>query len=171
MNEENDEDKLEKKVKVIVAKKNKELKLDEEVMESIKRKYYKFPKTEEEVKEIVVSENNEGKIIILDFYTNVCQPCKFLDYVLCGILKKYEEKGKKEIIQIVKINLDINELVNIAITFSVKAVPTVLFIYNAELVKIKMKDEEGKVIETEILVGLKDEEVYVGVIEEILKIK
>jgi len=148
-------------------KKIKNIKKEEK--EEMKNKYYKFPNNIEEVRSIVVEENENNKIIIIDYFTNSCTPCKFLDNILLGVFKYYEDKGIKDKFSLLKINLDNDNLLDLAVTFGIKAIPTLMFIKNSELQKVKMKDDDGEIREHEILVGLKEPEVYVSIFNKIME--
>lgn len=71
--------------------------------------------------------NNNDNLIILDFFTKQCSPCKVLD----KILKEIDEQNQN--ITICKI--DIEEQVDIAINFGIMSVPSIIILKNNSVLK------------------------------------
>lgn len=83
--------------------------------------------TTEEFKEKIFDYENESdwvfkgdKPTIIDFYADWCQPCKTLTPMLEELDEEYDE------IQVFKVNTD--EEVELAATFGIQSIPTMLFI-------------------------------------------
>jgi len=66
-------------------------------------------------------------LVLVDFYTVWCGPCKKLSPVLENIAEKYEGK-----IKVVKV--DVEEEVSLATLFRIASVPTVMFFKNGKAV-------------------------------------
>ncbi len=66
-------------------------------------------------------------LVLVDFYTVWCGPCKKLSPVLENIAEKYEDK-----IKVVKV--DVEEEVSLATLFRIASVPTVMFFKNGKAV-------------------------------------
>ncbi len=66
-------------------------------------------------------------LVLVDFYTVWCGPCKKLSPILENIAEKYEGK-----IKVVKV--DVEEEVSLATLFRIASVPTVMFFKNGKAV-------------------------------------
>lgn len=69
---------------------------------------------------------NSGGLILADFYSDSCVPCKRMSPILAEIEEKYEEH-----IKIVKININFD--LELAEKYEVQSVPTILFFKNGEV--------------------------------------
>jgi len=70
-----------------------------------------------------IIENNEDKLIIVDFWAEWCWPCKMFSPILDKIAKDYEWD-----IIVMKINVEKEENQQLAMQFKVSSIPTVAFI-------------------------------------------
>ena len=75
----------------------------------------------EDLESKINTSKDNGKVVILDFFTDWCQPCKTLSKVLD------ELKSENENLEVVKI--DAGENTDVAIEWKVRSVPTV-FLYS-----------------------------------------
>lgn len=68
----------------------------------------------------------QGELVLVDFYADWCGPCQML-------ASELEELAKQTGIKIVKINVD--ELADIARSFRIMTIPTLLLYKNGEIIK------------------------------------
>jgi thioredoxin 1 len=78
---------------------------------------------DEKGKELIES----GEIIIIDFAANWCGPCKVIGPIIEKLAEKYADK-----VTIGKIDIDDNS--DLANTYGVRNIPTILFFKNGEVV-------------------------------------
>lgn len=67
------------------------------------------------------------KLIMIDFWAQWCGPCKNLSPVVDDLAKEYEGKA-------IIAKVDVDENADIVEKFSIRNIPTILFIKNGELV-------------------------------------
>lgn len=83
------------------------------------------------------------KIEVIDFYASWCGPCKMLSPIIDQLISSY---SLDETVEIKK--LDIEENVDLATQYSIKTVPTILFLKDGELSdKINGTTSKQKIIE------------------------
>ena len=70
---------------------------------------------------------NSSKPVLVDFWAEWCGPCKMIAPLLDEIAK---EKG--DAIKVAKVNIDENQ--NLSFRFNVRAIPTLLFFKNGQVV-------------------------------------
>jgi thioredoxin 1 len=70
---------------------------------------------------------NSEKLVVVDFYAEWCGPCKMIAPIFERVAKKYDGK-----VHFYKINSDY--MPNIAATYQVYSLPTLLFFRNGEVV-------------------------------------
>ena len=66
-----------------------------------------------------------GELVVADFFATWCGPCK----MLAPIIEELAENNSEDV-KIVKIDVDENE--ELAITYNIQAVPTLIFFKNGE---------------------------------------
>ena len=71
------------------------------------------------------------KLVLIDFYATWCMPCQMLTEVLQVIDKEYAEN-----VEIFKVDVDENQ--DIAISYGITAMPTLVFYKNNEEVERKV---------------------------------
>jgi len=71
---------------------------------------------------------SSNELVIVDFFTTWCEPCKRMGIILDEIKDEYNEK-----IKIVKLNVE--EEIEIAQKYEVMSVPTILFFKNGNIVE------------------------------------
>lgn len=88
--------------------------------------------------------SNNNNLIILDFFTKQCAPCKILDTTL----KEIDDQNQN--ITICKV--DIEEQIDIAINFGIMSVPSIIILKNNNVLKkisgLKDKDFIQNLINT-----------------------
>lgn len=91
-----------------------------------------FRKKKQKNKPLIVTESNfnekifnSNQIILLDFHATWCQPCQVMSSLISRLAKDEDLEGK---ILIGKVDIDANP--TISKHFSIRSVPTLLFIYN-----------------------------------------
>ncbi len=72
--------------------------------------------------------NQENQIVLMDFYTDWCMPCKMLKPIL-------EEVSKEGIAQVGKLNIEKNP--SISNTLGLKGVPTMILYKNSKQLDIQ----------------------------------
>jgi len=76
------------------------------------------------------SKNHSDNLLIVDFYADWCSPCKMLTPIFCKIAEDYCFKTDK----IKFYSADANESGNSMENFSIKSIPTLLFLKGGEKV-------------------------------------
>lgn len=116
-------------------KKMKNMEIDEQLEEIRRKKLEELMKKQNlkedfyQAKPVILSSSNFSEtikkypLIIVDFYTDWCMPCKFIAPIIEEIAKKYAGK-----IAVGKLNIDENRFT--ASRFSVRAVPTLIVFKN-----------------------------------------
>jgi len=69
----------------------------------------------------------EDKLVVLDLFAHWCGPCKMIAPVMERLSEKYSDR-----VSIVKVNVDENK--EVADKYSIRNIPTVLYIKNGEIV-------------------------------------
>lgn len=64
---------------------------------------------------------DQNKVVVLDFYSPTCGPCKMLSFILTEVAKEYGEK-----VEFIKINF--NEHKNLCDEYKVSGYPTLIFL-------------------------------------------
>lgn len=77
----------------------------------------------------VVQETGDDQVLMLDFWSPRCGPCKVLGPILEELVKKYAPQ-----VRLAKINVDDPRLQPIAIQLRIQSVPTVKFIVGGQIV-------------------------------------
>ncbi len=87
---------------------------------------------------------NTDKLILIDFYTNWCGPCKMLSPIISEIGNEYANS-----IDVYKINVDENQ--DLASKYNIVSVPTLVFLKNEKIVKttigFRTRSELSNIIE------------------------
>lgn len=83
---------------------------------------------ERQINEEIVK--NSHKLSIIDFFADWCMPCQMLTPVLNELDKKYKN------LEVYKINID--EAPNVAMTYNINSIPTMIFFKNGEEVERKV---------------------------------
>ena len=87
---------------------------------------------------------NTDKLILIDFYTNWCGPCKMLSPIISEIGNEYANS-----IGVYKINVDENQ--DLASKYNIVSVPTLVFLKNEKIVKttigFRTRSELSNIIE------------------------
>lgn len=87
---------------------------------------------------------------LVDFSSRRCPPCRILDPIVKKLAKKY--KGQA---MVCKVSLDHRETRGLPQRYGIRAIPTIIFF------------SKGK--ETQRLMGLRSEEAYINVLDEMIK--
>lgn len=87
---------------------------------------------------------------IVDFWAGFCSPCKVLSPILEEISDEFEDK-----INIIKVSMDDPKTVGIYKKYEVKALPTIIFIKNGEVVQ-KIVGLTTKKVIVELVEGIID---------------
>ena len=97
--------------------------------------------------EIAVTKSNfEAEVmkstipVVADFWAEWCGPCKMIGPVLNELARTYQDK-----IKVVKINVD--EEPDLAATFNIQSIPTLLFVKNGQVVKQQIGAVPRQVLE------------------------
>ena len=106
---------------------------------------------EAELKEII----KKDPIVLVDYFTVWCGPCKIQHQIL-------QELEKKVNATIVSIDIDKNE--NVAVELGIRAIPTLQFFKNGDLVVFKKDDKES-----DRFVGVRQLDVLEDVVKELEK--
>lgn len=80
---------------------------------------------ESQINEEIVK--NSHKLSIIDFFADWCMPCQMLTPVLNELDKKYKN------LEVYKVNVD--EAQNVAMTYNINSIPTMIFFKNGEEVE------------------------------------
>ena len=83
---------------------------------------------ESQINEEIVK--NSHKLSIIDFFADWCMPCQMLTPVLNELDKKYKN------LEVYKVNVD--EAQNVAMTYNISSIPTMIFFKNGEEVERKV---------------------------------
>ena len=83
---------------------------------------------ESQINEEIVK--NSHKLSIIDFFADWCMPCQMLTPVLNELDKKYKN------LDVYKVNVD--EAQNVAMTYNISSIPTMIFFKNGEEVERKV---------------------------------
>lgn len=67
------------------------------------------------------------KLVVIDFYADWCGPCKTIGPIINEVSKEYKDK-----VVIGKVDVDNND--DAATKYSIRNIPTILFIKNGEIV-------------------------------------
>jgi thioredoxin len=78
--------------------------------------------------------------VVADFWAEWCGPCRMIGPVLKELARTYKDK-----IKVAKINVD--EEPDLAATFSIQSIPTLLFIKNGQVVKQQIGAVPRQVLE------------------------
>jgi thioredoxin 1 len=89
----------------------------------------------------------DGGVVLVDFYSNGCPPCRALAPTISGLAEKYEGKAG-----IYKVNVEIN--MELAQQWGIQKIPAVVLLKN------------GKEVERKI--GLRPEAEYAGALDKLL---
>ncbi len=93
------------------------------------------------VEEIIAS----GNLVLVDFYADWCEPCKWLEPILEEV--DNDLKGRAQIVKV-----DIDKFPELAAFYTVKSVPTLILFKNGEvswrIAGFKVAHELVKVIES-----------------------
>lgn len=76
------------------------------------------------------AESVKGKKVIVDFYADWCGPCKMVTPILKELSEEYPD--------IDVITVDVDECPSIAQQYSIRNIPTVLFLDNGEIIDKKI---------------------------------
>ena len=83
---------------------------------------------------VTIDENNfetevtkSAKPVLVDFWAEWCGPCKMIAPLLDELAKE-----KADVIKVAKVNIDENQ--NLSFRFNVRAIPTLLFFKNGQVV-------------------------------------
>jgi thioredoxin len=97
--------------------------------------------------EIAVTKSNfEAEVmkstipVVADFWAEWCGPCKMIGPVLNELARTYKDK-----IKVAKINVD--EEPDLAATFNIQSIPTLLFVKNGKVVKQQIGAVPRQVLE------------------------
>lgn len=71
---------------------------------------------------------DEGKPVVIDFGAAWCGPCKVVEPIMEELSKEYEGK-------VIVAKCDIEDNNDIAMKYSVRNIPTVIFIKNGEIIE------------------------------------
>lgn len=78
--------------------------------------------------------------VVADFWAEWCGPCKMIGPVLNELARTYKDK-----IKVAKINVD--EEPDLAATFNIQSIPTLLFVKNGKVVKQQIGAVPRQVLE------------------------
>ena len=93
--------------------------------------------TDDNIKEIIES----GKPVVIDFWAEWCGPCRMVGPIIEEIAREYEGKA-------VVGKLDVDSNPEVSMKYSVRNIPTILFLKNGELV-----DKQVGAVPKSVLVG------------------
>ncbi len=82
-----------------------------------------FQVTNENYKEVVES----GKPVVIDFWAEWCGPCKMISPIVDELATEYEGRA-------VVAKCDVDSADEVAATFKVRNIPTIIFIKNGQVV-------------------------------------
>lgn len=86
---------------------------------------------------------NSGKPVVIDFWAEWCGPCRMVGPIIDELAAEYEGK-----VVIGKCDVDSNN--DIAAKYSVRNIPTIIFIKNGEIVDKQIGAAAKNVIENKI---------------------
>ncbi|MDW7990181.1 MAG: thioredoxin [Archaeoglobaceae archaeon] len=69
---------------------------------------------------------NSDKLVVVDFYTDWCMPCRYLSPVLEKLSREYRD------VEFYKLNVDENQ--QLAFEYGISSIPTVLFFRRGKIV-------------------------------------
>jgi thioredoxin 1 len=96
--------------------------------------------TTENAKELL---EKKDELIVVDFFADWCKPCKIIGPIVDELSKEY--KGKATI---AKLDVDANK--EIAAQYSIRNIPTILFIKNGEVIDKHMGPAPKSVLQSKI---------------------
>lgn len=82
-------------------------------------------KTEEEFFSILESSNKDKSLIVVDFYTSWCGPCKILGPIFNGVAEEFKNKNVKFL------KVDCEELEELSEKYEIVSIPTVKYIVSS----------------------------------------
>ena len=96
--------------------------------------------TDENYKQVL----SEGKPVVIDFWATWCGPCRALAPTIEALAGEYEPQG------IVFGKCDVDEVADLPVEFSVRNIPTVVFLKNGVLVDKQVGNAPRNVLEEKI---------------------
>lgn len=95
-------------------------------MSEEKNNIIKHPKNKEEFSKLIAS----GKPVLVDFFAEWCGPCQMMGPILEDMTKSYKNIDKVEIAKV-----DIDELRDVALEYSVMSVPTFMIFKDSKSIE------------------------------------
>lgn len=102
--------------------------------------------TEKKFYEILEEASDKNRLVVIDFYTSWCGPCK----VLGPIFSEVAKEKKDEPVDFLKINCE--ELEDLSEKYNISSIPTVLYLIDKTVIK-----ESKGLIEKNVLSDTIDE--------------
>ena len=87
---------------------------------------------------------SEGKPVVVDFWSTWCGPCRALAPTIEALAEEYEPQG------IIFGKCDVDEAMDLPVKFSVRNIPTVVFLKDGNLVDKQVGNAPRNVLEEKV---------------------